>query len=59
MQGLRQYPRLPVEIVRKILSDTNTTAAPTEPSATTCFDALEFLREMAASFLQLVWILGT
>src|SRR3972149_2654149 len=42
-------PRLPVTTVRKIFSDTNTIAAPTEASAAVCFAELGFELEMAAS----------
>src|SRR3989304_10423501 len=42
-------PRLPVTTVRKIFSDTNTSAAPTEASAATCFAELGFELKMTAS----------
>src|SRR6202795_903279 len=42
-------PKLPVATVRKIFSNTNTSAEPTEASAATCFAELGFELEMTAS----------
>jgi hypothetical protein len=38
-----------VDTVRNIFSDTNTSAAPMEASAATCFAELGFVLEMTAS----------